>query len=47
MQNKTPENIKKLHVGCGTKYWDEWINLDLGDEDSYGNKIKVDYRHDL
>ena len=39
--------MKKLNLGCGQKYLAGWINADLSDKDIYGNKIKVDVKHNL
>lgn len=39
--------MKKLHLGCGHKYKEGWINLDFGNKDIYGEEIKVDVIHDL
>lgn len=37
----------KLNLGSGKKYKGGWVNVDLGDKDLYGNKIKVDMVYDL
>jgi ubiquinone/menaquinone biosynthesis C-methylase UbiE len=53
MKNKTSVKLKlngesrKLNLGCGLKYKEKWINLDISDTDIYNNKIKVDVVHDL
>jgi SAM-dependent methyltransferase len=53
MKNKIPERLKladgpkKLNMGCGYKYLEGWINLDLSDKDIYDRKVKVDVTHDL
>ena len=39
--------LKKLNLGCGKKYLEGWVNLDISDKDIYENKIKVDIKHDL
>jgi len=39
--------IKKLNLGSGIDYREGWINLDLGNKNIYGKKIKVDVIHDL
>jgi len=41
------DKIKKLNLGCGKKYLDGWVNSDISEKDIYGNKIKVDVKHDL
>jgi len=38
---------KKLNLGSGEDYREGWINLDISDRDTYGQKIKVDIKHDL
>jgi len=30
----------KLHIGCGERYFDGWVNIDLG-------PYKVDLKHDV
>lgn len=53
MKNKIPNKLKlegvpkKLNLGCGLKYMEGWINLDISDLDLYNNKIKVDVVHNL
>lgn len=44
---KRLNDSKKLNLGSGPKYMEWWINLDIGDEDIYGRKIKVDMIYDL
>jgi len=39
--------MKKLHLGCGHRYLDGWINLDISEKDIYGKKLKVDVTHNL
>jgi len=39
--------LKKLNLGCGKKYLEGWVNLDISYKDIYENKIKVDIKHDL
>ena len=39
--------MKKLNIGVGGDYRKGWINLDISDKDIYGNKIKVDVKHNL
>lgn len=41
-----------LNLACGTKYEETnnqeiWYNLDIDDKDTYGNKLKVDVKHNL
>ena len=41
-----------LNLACGNKYMETsnmeiWYNLDISNKDTYGNEIKVDYKHDL
>jgi len=38
---------RKLNLGCGTKYFKGWTNLDISDKDMYGNKINADVVHNL
>jgi SAM-dependent methyltransferase len=53
MENKILKKLKlggssrKLNLGCGLKYLEGWINLDISDIDIYNNKIKVDVIHNL
>jgi SAM-dependent methyltransferase len=53
MKNKIPEKLrlengpKKLNLGCGKKYLEGWINLDISDTDIYKSKVRVDMTHDL
>jgi hypothetical protein len=39
--------IKRCNIGCGTVYKEGWINVDISNNDIYGNKIKVDRIQDL
>ncbi|MBU3907046.1 MAG: class I SAM-dependent methyltransferase [Nanoarchaeota archaeon] len=44
--------LKRLNIACGNKYVSsddntEWVNLDIDDKDTYGEKIKVDIKWDL
>jgi len=53
MKNKIPDKLKseggskRLNLGCGFKYREGWINLDISNTDIYQRKIKVDVTHDL
>jgi len=38
---------KKLNLGCGNDYKEGWVNVDFSDKDVYGQKIKIDVKHDL
>ena len=38
---------KKLNLGCGSKYKEGWINVDISSIDIYGKQIKIDKNHDL
>lgn len=37
----------KLNLASGNMYMDGYVNLDIGDKDIYGNKIKVEVIHNL
>lgn len=39
--------MKKLHLGCGNRYLEGWTNLDISERDIYGERIKVDIKHNL
>lgn len=39
--------MKRLNLGCGSKYKKGWVNLDFSDKDTYGTKIRADVYHDL
>ena len=39
--------MKKLHLGCGHRYFEGFTNVDISDKDIYGEQIKVDIKHDL
>jgi ubiquinone/menaquinone biosynthesis C-methylase UbiE len=41
------EKIQKLNLGCGQKYLEGWVNVDISDKDMYGRKIKIDIKHNL
>ncbi len=47
IKNSKMDESKRLNLGCGDVYMDGWINLDMGDADIYGKKIKVDVVHNL
>ena len=39
--------MKRINIGCGNRYMKGWVNLDIDDKDIYGDKIKVDIKHNL
>ena len=41
------EEKTKLNLGSGTDYREGWLNVDLGDRDYVGEKIKIDLAHNL
>jgi predicted SAM-dependent methyltransferase len=38
---------KKLNLGCGNRYMEGWVNLDISNKDIYGDECKIDVKHDL
>ncbi len=46
-KNKNKVEKKKLNLGCGNRYMDGWVNLDIDYKDIYGENIKVDIKHNL
>lgn len=42
--NKNKDKLIKLHIGCGSKYWDSWCNIDanpMEDSDTHRGKMSI------